>query len=64
MLAFEQDKVVIGPYSVMISNLGKNMTKQDLQGIMGKFGQVRNVEIPVDEFKQNKGYGYVVFTSV
>jgi len=57
----EGDKPVIDPYTVKIRKFGNEMTEQDLEGIMSKFGAIRRVKIPMDEHGQNKGIGFVTF---
>ena len=60
----EGDKPVIDPYTVKIRKFGNEMTELELEDVMSKYGPIRRVKIPMDEFQQNKGIGFVTFATI
>ncbi len=45
---------------IFISNLGEDITSNDLRTLLSKFGTVTEVHVPTDDLGNSRGFGYVV----
>jgi nucleolin len=58
-------KPVVDPYTVKVRKLNHEVTEDDLLNLLGPFGEITRVKIPMDEERgTNKGIGFVTFKSM